>query len=83
MGLRVRSVERPSLLQVTLPGARGDALLASLRSFCKWRGRSNFEVQTQLVIAGKLDYGSTEGILECEGLSIEVGKMLNGLMKTL
>jgi four helix bundle protein len=44
---------------------------------------SNLEVQTQLVIAGKLGYGAASGVVECEMLSIEVGRMLNGLMKTL
>ena len=44
---------------------------------------SNLEVQTQLVIAAKLDDGASEGIAECGNLSFEVGRMLNGLMKTL
>ena len=44
---------------------------------------SNLEVQTQLVIAEKLGYGMSSNIAECEGLSFEVGRMLNGLMKTL
>jgi four helix bundle protein len=44
---------------------------------------SNLEVQTQLVIAGELGYGLSEGITGCENLSFEVGRMLNGLMKTI
>jgi four helix bundle protein len=44
---------------------------------------SNLEVQTQLVIAAKLDYGLPSLIVDCENLSFEVGRMLNGLMKTL
>ena len=41
---------------------------------------SNNEVQTQLTIAGKLDYGVNESRLQCEELSIEVAKMLNALI---
>jgi four helix bundle protein len=44
---------------------------------------SNLEVQTQLVIAARLDYGVQGSVAECEKLSVEVGRMLNGLMKTL
>jgi len=44
---------------------------------------ANLEVQTQLMIAAKLDYGFPAGIAECERVSVEVGRMLNGLMKTL
>ena len=44
---------------------------------------SNFEVQTQLVLAGKLGYGTADLVREGESLSIETGKMLNGLMNSL
>jgi four helix bundle protein len=44
---------------------------------------SNFEVQTQLVIARELGYGSKERLLTAEGLSIEVGKMLVVMMQKL
>ncbi|MGD0796422.1 MAG: four helix bundle protein [Acidobacteriaceae bacterium] len=44
---------------------------------------SNLELQTHLVIAERLGYGVASSIAECEGLSFEVGRMLNGLMKTL
>jgi four helix bundle protein len=44
---------------------------------------SNFEVQTQLVIANKLRYGSAEGFLECNQLSAEVGRMLNSWINSL
>jgi four helix bundle protein len=37
---------------------------------------SNFELQTQLVIARELGLGKSEEILEAENLSHEVGKML-------
>jgi four helix bundle protein len=38
---------------------------------------SNFEVQTQLMIANKLHYGSNPGLMECNRLSEEAGRMLN------
>lgn len=44
---------------------------------------STFEVQTQLVIASKLQFGAREGLTECERLSIEVTKMLNAMMNSL
>jgi four helix bundle protein len=44
---------------------------------------SNLELQTQLVIAGKLGYGGPSGISQCESLSFEVNRMINGLMKSL
>jgi four helix bundle protein len=42
---------------------------------CVSRG-SALEVQTQLVIAGRLGYGQTRKLALTEGLAIEVGKML-------
>jgi len=44
---------------------------------------SNFEVQTQLVIANKLHFGTPSGLTQCDQLSIEVSKMLNGWMNAL
>jgi four helix bundle protein len=44
---------------------------------------SNFEVQTQLVIASKLHYGSDPGLVECNRLSEEVGRMLNAWVNSL
>ena len=41
-----------------------------------WFGR-------ELVIAGKLNYGLSSGVSACENPSFEVGRILNGLMKTL
>ena len=40
---------------------------------------SNCELQTQLLIAGSLGYVSQAKLLEAEGLSHEVGRMLSGL----
>jgi four helix bundle protein len=42
---------------------------------------SNFEIQTQLVIAGELGYGSKEKLLAAESLSVEVGKMLVSMLR--
>jgi len=44
---------------------------------------SNAEVQTQLVLIRTLGYGNSAGITKCEGLSLEVARMLNALMNTL
>jgi four helix bundle protein len=44
---------------------------------------SIFEVQTQLVIANKLKFGSKTELAECGRLSTEITKMLNALMNSL
>ncbi len=44
---------------------------------------SNSEVQTQLLIAGELGYGTPEAIAHAEGLSEEVARMLVSLMQKL
>ena len=44
---------------------------------------SNYELQTQLVIAGRLGFASSQGIEAAETLSHEVGQMLSGLSKYL
>jgi four helix bundle protein len=41
---------------------------------------SNMEVQTQLVIAGELEFGEAAKREECESLSNEVSKMLVAMM---
>jgi four helix bundle protein len=43
---------------------------------------SNLELQTQLVIAGKLGYADDAEIRSVEALSQEVGRMLVGLMRS-
>jgi len=54
----------------------GRGTRADYRNFlCVARG-SALEVQTQLVIAGRLGYGQTRELTQTEGLAIEVGKML-------
>ena len=44
---------------------------------------SNSEVQTQLVIARELGFGTPAGIDNAEGLSSEVGKMMAAILRTL
>jgi four helix bundle protein len=44
---------------------------------------SNSEVQTQLVIARELGYGSPQLLDKAEGLSNEVGKMLAAILRGL
>jgi len=53
------------------------------RQFIGMARGSNFEVQTQLVIAKKLGFGTAEKLQTVEDLSAEVGKMLVALMKRL
>jgi four helix bundle protein len=44
---------------------------------------SNFELQTQLEIARALEFGSSKLLDEAEGLSLEVGKMISGILNAL
>ena len=44
---------------------------------------SNLEVQTQLLIARELGFGSEPELLKAEGYSIGVGKMLTSLIQNL
>jgi four helix bundle protein len=53
------------------------------RQFLGMARGSNLEVQTQLFIAGELGYGNTQELRQAEGLSMEVGKMLQAVIKNL
>ena len=44
---------------------------------------SNCEIQTQLEISRALGFGDIKQIEEAEGLSSEVGKMINAILKSL
>jgi four helix bundle protein len=44
---------------------------------------SNSEVQTQLVIARELGFGSLQAVDKAEGLSNEVGKMMAAILRNL
>ena len=62
---------------------QGRNSLGEFRQFLGIARGSNLEVQTQLVLSGKLGFGTAKGLADCEALSIETGRMLNGLMKSL
>ena len=49
------------------------------RQFVKVAHGSNCELQTQMIIAGRLGFGSEENRVKAELLSQEIGKMLSGL----
>ena len=44
---------------------------------------SNYEVQTQLLVAKELKFGKLEEIQITQNLNIEVGKMLRSLIATI
>jgi four helix bundle protein len=44
---------------------------------------SNAEGQSQLELARRLNFGNIDSIVECEGLAIEISKMLNALITSL
>jgi four helix bundle protein len=49
------------------------------RQFVKQAEGSNCELQTQLIIARRLEFGDQTQLSAAETLSIEIGKMLGGL----
>lgn len=51
--------------------------------FLRVASGSNAEVETQLYIAMKLGYIGTEQLFECQQLSSEIGRMVNGLINSL
>lgn len=53
------------------------------RQFLSIARGSNLEVQTQLVIAKELRFASSASIEAAEGLTIEIDKMLNTILKKL
>jgi four helix bundle protein len=53
------------------------------RQFLGIARASNFEVQTQLELARRLDYGNSKSIEEAECLSHEVGKMLYAILESI
>jgi four helix bundle protein len=56
---------------------------AEYRQFLGIAKGSNFELQTQLVIAGELGYGDSVLIAKAESLPFEVGKMIYATIATL
>jgi four helix bundle protein len=77
--IRRASVSIPSKI------AEGQGRLGTgeFRQFLGIARGSNSELQTQLEIARALGYGDSKMIEEAEGLSNEVGKMINAILQTL
>jgi four helix bundle protein len=65
--------------------AEGHGRLSSgeYRQFLGIARGSNFELQTQLELARALGFGDPKLIVEAEGLSHEVGKMIHGILESL
>ena len=59
---------------------RGRLTEGDFRQFLGVAQGSTYEVQTQLLIAKKLRFGSPDAIAQCEDLSNEVSKMLGALI---
>ena len=53
------------------------------RQFLGLAQGSNYEVQTQLLVAKGLNMAETDMLNKAENLSVEVGKMLSGLIASL
>ena len=62
---------------------RGRLTQGEFKYFLGLAQGSNYEVQTQLVIAKRLKFGNSASFSKAEGLSIEVGKMLSSLITQL
>jgi len=62
---------------------RGRLSQGEFRQFLGLAQGSNYEVQTQLLVAKQLKMGKTELLNKAENLSIEVGKMLSSLIASL
>jgi four helix bundle protein len=77
--LRRASVSIPS----NIAEGRGRRSTGELIRFAAIARGSNVEVQTQLVIASKLGYGSELAFIECNRLSAEVARILNAWINSL
>ncbi len=77
--LRRASVSVPS----NIAEGYGNSSTGEYLSFLGHARGSNGEVQTQLIIARGLGFGSPESLLEAESLSNEVGRMLVVMMNRL
>jgi four helix bundle protein len=62
---------------------RGRATQGEFKQFLGLAHGSNYEVQTQLLVAKRLKIGNQVSLERAEKLSIEVGKMLSALMAKL
>jgi four helix bundle protein len=62
---------------------RGRISQGEFRQFLGLAQGSNYEVQTQLLVAKRMKMGEPGSLSKAEGLSIEVGKMLSSLIASL
>ena len=62
---------------------RGRLTAGEFRQFLGLAQGSTYELQTQLLVAGKLGMGSDEALKEAKSLSDEVSKMLGSFIQTL
>ena len=70
------SQARRSVVSISSNIAEGQGRLTAARG-------SNFELQTQLEIARSLKMGDPKLLDEADGLSLEVGRMLFGMLQSL
>ena len=59
---------------------RGRLTQGEFRQFLSCAQGSNYEVQTQLIIARRMKFASERKLNEAESISVEVGKMLSALI---
>ena len=59
---------------------RGRCTAGEFKQFLGMAQGSNYEVQTQLVLARRLKFGKTDRLRAAEQLSVEVGKMLSSFI---
>jgi four helix bundle protein len=62
---------------------RGRLSQGEFRQFLGLAQGSNYEVQTQILLAARLGIGEPKLLSKAEGLSCETGKMLSGLIASL
>ena len=62
---------------------RGRITEGEFRQFLGLAQGSNFEIQTQILVAKRLGMGEPQRLDEAQNLSIEVGKMLSSLIASL
>jgi four helix bundle protein len=74
--IRRSSVSVPS----NIAEGHGRLSTGEYRQFLGIARGSNFEIQTQLELARALGFGDPKLIIEAEGLSHEVGKMIHGVL---
>lgn len=62
---------------------RGRITSGEFRQFLRLAQGSNYEIQTQILVARQLEMGKPELLDEAQKLSIEVGKMLSALIASI